>query len=95
MVFDELEASVHEIVVERNGQLFSVKPKAQRSRRSRRHFGPENSLFDITSLDRSEGPTDVAQHKHRYLADAAADPHDQSESGASTYSLIPWRILLW
>lgn len=69
-IFDQLQALNEEITVERGGQLFVVKPKAQRRRRARRRFAADDPLFDIIGIGRTEGPTDVSSNKHRYIAEA-------------------------
>jgi len=78
-IFDQVEASGNEVVVERHGRLFSVKPKSPRKARTKRHFGPDDSLLDVIGIGHS-GQHDVSAHKHDYLAGAVADLHDASEA---------------
>ncbi len=47
-------------------------PAGERVRRGRA-FTMSDSLWNIVGIGRSEGPTDVAQNKHEYLAEAYAD----------------------
>lgn len=74
-IFAEMEAHGTTVLVERDGQLFSVKPKLRRLRRARRQFSPDDPLFEIVGMGHSSGPGDISTNKHRYLADAIADLH--------------------
>ena len=77
-IFDEVETSGEEIVVERHGKLFSIRPKRAPKPRGKQHFGPNDSLFGLVGIG-SSGSQDVSAQKHKYLADALADIHDGSE----------------
>lgn len=76
-IFDEVEASGEEIVVERHGKLFSIRPKRTSKQRSRKQFGPDDSLFRLIGIG-SSGSQDVSTQKHKYLADAIVDVHNGS-----------------
>ncbi len=76
-VFDEV-ASGKRVTVERNGVRFRLTPVRRRSGRRKRHFSMDDALWDIVGIVDSGGPGDVATNKHKYLADAYADLHEQS-----------------
>ena len=77
-VFDEVENSGEEVVVERHGKLFSIRPKNATTSRRRRHFSSDDSLFGLIGLGAS-GRQDVSTQKHKYLAEAIADTQDGTE----------------
>lgn len=80
---DTKVVTFEEIIVERGGQLFALRPK-QRHGRKQRGLSPSDPLLDIIGLGGiidANGPTDVSTNKHKYLADAAADLHT-GNSGA-------------
>jgi hypothetical protein len=74
-LFDEA-ASGTKVTVERDGQLFRLAPVRRRSRRAHR-FSSDDALWDIAGIARTNGPGDVATNKHKYLAEAYADLHEQ------------------
>ena len=76
-IFDEVETSGEEVVVEWHGKLFSIRPKHAPKPRGRRHFGPNDSLFGLIGVGTS-GNQDVSTRKHKYLADAIAESGDGS-----------------
>ena len=52
---------------------------AERTRRPRRKTGiitKDDSLWNIVGIGRSEGPGDISENKHKYLAEAYADLHE-------------------
>jgi hypothetical protein len=71
-IFDEVETSGEEVVVEWHGKLFSIRPKRGSKQRSRKHFNPDDSLFGLIGVGAS-GIQDVSAQKHKYLADAIAE----------------------
>lgn len=79
-IFDDIEAQGSEVVVEREGKLFSLRPRrGRRAPAKPRHLMPNDALLDIIGLGGPgdpNGPTDVSANKHRYLAEAAADLHE-------------------
>ncbi len=77
-IFDEVEKSGEEVVVERHGKLFSIRPKRTTKSRSKQHFSSDDSLFGLIGLGAS-GIQDISTQKHKYLAKAIADTHDGSE----------------
>lgn len=77
-IFDEVEKSGEEVVVERHGKLFSIRPKHARKTRGGQHFSSDDSLFGLIGLGAS-GQRDISTQKHEYLAEAIADTHDGSE----------------
>jgi hypothetical protein len=81
-LFDEA-ASGKRITVERNGERFRLVPMRRRSgtrgRRKPRHFTLDDPLWGIVGIARSRDPnTDVSSNKHKYLADAYADLHEEN-----------------
>jgi len=85
-VFDQVEAQGEGITVERGGKLFALRPKRRRSPRKSSHFSFDDPLWDIAGIGHSGGPSDVSSNKHKYLADAAADLHEQPRGHSSTQS---------
>lgn len=76
---EEVRATNQPRVLQRNGEAIAViapvAPKtATRAARVRRgkptHAG--DPLWQIVGIGRSDGPTDVASNKHKYLAEAYA-----------------------
>ena len=50
---------------------------AKRKRAPRgKPFTRDDALWNIVGIGQSDGPTDVASNKHRYLAEAYADLHE-------------------
>lgn len=76
-IFDEVETSGEEVVVEWHGKLFSIRPKQVPKPRGRRHFGPNDSLFGLIGVG-STSNQDVSTDKYKYLADAIAESGDGS-----------------
>ncbi len=76
-IFDEVETSGEEVVVERHGKLFSIRPKRTPKSRGKQHFGPDDALFGLIGVA-SSGTQDVSARKHKYLADAIAESGDGS-----------------
>lgn len=60
--------------VEEAGTLVPPKP-ARRSRRQFRPLTEGDPLWNIVGMSDREGPTDVSENKHKYLAEAYSDPH--------------------
>ena len=54
------------------------KPERRKSFKGQ-SFGPDDPFWDIVGIGPTNGPTDVSQNKHKYLAEAYADRHDSSE----------------
>lgn len=79
-IFDEIEARGEEVLIEREGKLFSVRPASQRHARKHPGLTPQDSLLDIIGIGESQGETDTSAHKHDYLADAYADRHEPEHS---------------
>jgi hypothetical protein len=79
---EAVEASGKPCVLQRDGKdvavLSAVKP-------GRKRGGPlkppgatslDDPLWEIVGMFNSDGPTDVASNKHKYLAEAYADLHE-------------------
>lgn len=77
-IFDEVETSGEEVVVEWHGKLFSIRPKRASKQHRGKHFGPDDSLFGVIGVGAS-GTQDVSAQKYKYLADAIAKNDDGSE----------------
>lgn len=78
-VFDEMKRRGEPVLVQREGELYQVKPKTAKGglgRHKGKRFTSDDALFRIVGIDTSEGPTDIASNKHAYLADAY-DPKDR------------------
>jgi hypothetical protein len=39
----------------------------------------DDPLWDLVGIGHSGGPGDVSENKHKYLADAYTDTHEESE----------------
>lgn len=50
--------------------------KAKRPRRKSGIISKEDSLLNIVGMGQSDGPGDISENKHRYLAEAYADLHE-------------------
>ena len=63
--------------------LRPVKAKKSVKRQERiprgRPFTMDDPLWNIVGIGHSGGPGDVSENKHKYLADAYADTHEESE----------------
>jgi hypothetical protein len=79
-IFDEIEARGEELLVARDGKLFSVRPAPRRHARKHHGLTPQDSLLDIIGIGESQGATDTSARKHAYLADAYADRHEPDPS---------------
>jgi len=71
-IFDEAVEQGQTVQVEREGKVFTLKAQAPRSRRKLHQFSKDDPLWDIVGVGHSDGPVDVSQHKHKYIADAIA-----------------------
>jgi hypothetical protein len=66
-------------VLRRDSEDLAVLTPVKAARRPRVKKGPftsDDALWDIVGIGESEGPTDVSENKHRYLAEAYADTHE-------------------
>ncbi len=81
-LFDEA-ASGKKVTIERDGMRFRLTAVRRRPRR-KHHFSMDDALWDIVGIVNSGGPGDVATNKHKYLADAYADLHEQSTAASSS-----------
>jgi len=80
-IVEEANATGETYVLTRAGEELAVLTpvKAPRDKRSRRKSGiitKDDSLWNIVGMGQSEGPGDVSQNKHRYVAEAYADLHE-------------------
>ena len=57
--------------------LVSVKNKQPKTKKKSRAITSQDSILHIIGIGSSQGPTDISSDKHRYLADAAGDLHNQ------------------
>lgn len=57
-------------ILRRNGEDVAVLLPPKRATRRRRATSPSDPLWDIVGIGHSSGPGDVAENKHKYLADA-------------------------
>jgi hypothetical protein len=72
-IFDAIEEHGGSVLIEWRGRLFSVRSKVKRHAKKSPRFRENDSLFKLAGAGRSAEPTDVARHKHDYLADAASN----------------------
>ena len=76
---EEVRNSGESRVLTRADEELAVVSPMKSIRRRRAKKGPftkDDALWDIVGIGRSEGPTDVSENKHRYLAEAYADFHE-------------------
>ncbi len=74
-IFTQIEQEGNNVLVEHDGNLFSLKIKRSKTKKKRKAITSDDSLLHIIGIGTSQGPTDTSTHKHRYLADAASDLH--------------------
>jgi hypothetical protein len=55
--------------------LLPLAPKQAKRVSRGKPFTKDDLLWRLVGIAESEGPTDGAENKHKYLADAYADPH--------------------
>jgi hypothetical protein len=80
-IVEEATASGEAYVLTRAGEELAVLTpvKARRARRRPRKSGvitEDDSLWNIVGMGESEGPGDISENKHKYLAEAYADLHE-------------------
>jgi hypothetical protein len=65
------------VLTDKDGDLVEVRPAqpARRTRATSKGLTKEDSFWDIVGIGHSGGSGDVASNKHKYLAEAYADPH--------------------
>ena len=64
------------VTFERQGKLFTIRPKRSRAPRAARHFSFDDPLFEMVGVAHvPDGPTDISENNHAYLADAAENLH--------------------
>jgi hypothetical protein len=74
-IFTQIERDGKNVLVERDGALFSVKMKRPKTKKRSRALTAQDSIFHIIGIGASQGPTDTSTNKHCYLADASGDLH--------------------
>ena len=62
-------------ILRRNGEDVAVLLPRKRASRRRRTTSLDDPLWEIVGIAHSDGPGDVAENKHKYLADAYAPKH--------------------
>jgi antitoxin (DNA-binding transcriptional repressor) of toxin-antitoxin stability system len=81
-IIEQVRATGEPCVLTRGGEELAILAPvnaAKRTRRPRRKTGTitaDDPLWDIVGIGRSEGPGDISENKHRYLAEAYADLHE-------------------
>lgn len=81
-LFEEAKDST--VIVEMDGSDYEVNirtiPAKNETAIEGQPFTMDDPLWSLVGTGRSEGPTDVARNKHKYVADAIyAESHAQSE----------------
>lgn len=69
-LFADMDKQGRALTLERGGKLYSLMPKRRPWQGKRGHFRRSDSLFDIVGMGASQEPTDIARHKHEYIAEA-------------------------
>ena len=67
---EEVQSEGARRILRRNGEDVAVLLPAKRAARRRRATSPSDPLWDIVGIAHSGGPSDVAENKHKDLADA-------------------------
>ena len=71
-LFDDMERDGQPVVVERAGKLFTLRPPRTRRRKKTGVILPDDPMWGLVGLFSTEPNNDVADNKHRYIADAIA-----------------------
>lgn len=74
-ILEGMEVGGKGVLIEWRGKVYTIRPKSRRNRHKHAQFTEEDSIFKLAGAGRSAEPTDIAKHKHDYLAEAAADLH--------------------
>ena len=74
-IFAQIERDGKNVLVERDGALFSVKMKRPKTKKRSQAITSQDSILHIIGIGASQGPTDTSTNKHRYLADASGELH--------------------
>jgi hypothetical protein len=74
-IFAQIERDGKNVLVERDGALFSVKMKRPKTKKRSQAVTSQDSILHIIGIGASQGPADTSTNKHRYLADASGDLH--------------------
>ncbi len=72
-IFREIEMRGESVLIENGDQVFTLIPKKVENHHKKAHLSRSDGLFEIIGMGESEGPTDIASHKHDYIADAILD----------------------
>jgi hypothetical protein len=75
---EEVEASGKPCVLQRNGQDVAVMLPIEADALELRSTSEDDPLWGIVGMFTSDGPSDVSSNKHKYLADAYGDLHENS-----------------
>ncbi len=74
-IFAQIERDGKNVLVERDGALFSVKMKRPKTKKRSHTITSQDSILHIIGIGASQGEADTSSNKHRYLADAFGDLH--------------------
>jgi hypothetical protein len=72
-ILQEVERRGESVLIENGDQVFALIPKKAENRRKKAHLSRSDGLFEIIGIGESEAPTDIAAHKHEYIADSILD----------------------
>jgi len=78
-IAEQVKATGESRLLKRKGEELAVLTPVAPTRQKRPKRGPltkDDPLFGLIGIGRSEGPTDVSENKHKYLAEAYADLHE-------------------
>lgn len=80
---EEMRRTNEPRILRRANEDIAILAPVTRKKRKRiavaRPFTMDDPLWNIVGIAHSEGPTDVSQNKHKYLAEAYADLHEPKE----------------
>ena len=77
-IAERVRASGEPCVLTRDGEELAILTAVSSAARRHRKSGVvsrSDSLWNIVGMGRSEGSGDIAENKHKYLAEAYADTH--------------------
>ena len=80
---EEMEASGAPCVLKRDGEDVALMTPIGRGSNKFGATSEHDPLWRIVGMFKSDGPTDIATDKHKYLAEAYADLHDAPDNDSN------------
>ena len=76
-ILREIEKRGESILIENGEHFFALTPKKIENYSKESYLPRSDGLFEIIGMGESEEPTDIALHKHDYIAQATLDHTEQ------------------